>query len=82
MARLDTWFSTRKCRQSLGWTLLLVVALTLASVLTASLTGGSAGSVQAALTPIRLSPATGAQENGDDVHARLYVSLPDSLRTP
>ena len=40
MAQLDTWFSTRRHWQFIGWTLLLVVALSPASILTTGLKDG------------------------------------------
>jgi hypothetical protein len=66
-----------KPRQVLAWSALLAIALVLASILQAVATRSLAVPAQAAPPENRVSAATAALADGDDIRARFLASLPD-----
>jgi hypothetical protein len=67
----------RKPRQVLAWSALLATALVLASILQAVATSALVVPAQAAQPVNRVSAATAALADGDDIRARFLASLPD-----
>jgi hypothetical protein len=75
MSRADKHSTRPRRRTVMAWSVLLASTLVLASLFEAVAGSALGGPVKTTPIPVRLSPATAALADGDDVRARFLASL-------